>query len=111
MELLNPEPDIVLGEISSNSCFPAPQFHQAQHEESNIFGSTGSIGAYLARAIGKAGFPTTALIRKATIYSKAELVDNLKRANVNIIEGDLADSSLESLTTLPARRGDLCAFR
>ena len=56
-----------------------------------LYGATGEIGPYLAKAIAQKGHDTTAVIRAATKQANSKKIDALKAAGVKIVEGDLID--------------------
>ncbi|GAB4846837.1 Eugenol synthase 2 [Ancistrocladus abbreviatus] len=66
----------------------------AQKSKILVIGGTGYLGKYIVAASVKAGHPTFALVREATITSnpaKSALVDQFKRDGVKLIYGDIND--------------------
>ncbi|CAN1125343.1 Phenylcoumaran benzylic ether reductase Pyrc5 [Linum perenne] len=56
-----------------------------------IIGGTGYIGKHIVEASAKAGNPTFALVRDATLSTKSAIVDSFKSLGVTIVLGDVED--------------------
>ena len=65
-----------------------------------LYGATGEIGPYLAKAIAQKGHDTTAVVRAATKQANSKKIDALKAAAVKIVEGDLDVSEAELVAFL-----------
>ncbi|GAB4847447.1 Eugenol synthase 1 [Ancistrocladus abbreviatus] len=59
-----------------------------------IIGGSGYIGKYIAEASAKAGHPTFALLREATISnpSKSSLIQSFRNHGILMIQGDIYDN-------------------
>ncbi|XP_022972504.1 isoflavone reductase-like protein [Cucurbita maxima] len=60
-----------------------------------VVGGTGYIGKFIVEASAKAGNPTYALVRDATVSdpAKSPIINNFKNLGVNIVSGDLYNHS------------------
>lgn len=58
-----------------------------------VIGGTGYIGKFIVKASAKAGHPTFALVREATVSNpeKSELVESFKSSGVTLLHGDIYD--------------------
>ena len=65
-----------------------------------VYGGTGAIGPYLAKAIAQKGHDTTAVVRAATKQANSKKINALKAAGVKVVEGDLDVSEAELVTFL-----------